>query len=452
MAVPMAVSAKGALMSANNRQDYGDGSLYQRCDKAKGCPPMERDADGKRYRPEHKCKGPWIGSLDVGWTERGVRKRVTVQARTEPKAKKRLRDLRLEYEATGEVADDRMTVKQWGDTYLALRLEEVRPNSYTAIRSAVRKWIVPTIGKKRLGDLKPSDIRAIEDAMYAAGSKTGHVHNVRSKLTGMLKRAEAEGHKVPPRVYTVKLPGRATSDRMPLTIEDTVKCLLEASNLEHGVRWLLALVYATRLEETLGLTEDALDFENKVIRLEWQLQRLPYADPKDRSKGFRTPRDYEYKQLHLAYHLVRPKTDEGRRDLPMHPLVEQALLRWLPQRPESKCANGIRLVFPDSRGLPKYHEDDRQEWWDLQKAAGVEHPGGKRFYHIHECRNFAATQIGETGASDIVITSLVGHTDIKTTRGYQVARADAQSAALGAVLGELRAAGWRNGPEESVQG
>lgn len=446
MAVSMAVSPKGSLMSADNRRGYREGSIYQRCDEKKGCPPLVL-VEGRKERPKHKCTGPWIGSFDAGWTERGTRRRPTVQAATEALVKKKLRDKMREYDRTGEVTSDRITVKQWGDEYLALRVTEVRPNSYAAIRTAVRKWIVPTVGRKRVADLTPADIRAIDTAMYAAGCKTGHVHDIRGKLVTMLRRAEAEGHRVSPRLYTVKRPGQVSSDRMPLTVEATVKCLLQASELEHGIRWVLALVYGARLEETLGLTEDALDFEAKIIRLDWQLQRVPYLDSKNHALGFRVPQDYEMTQLHRSYHLVRPKTQSSRRDLPMHPVIEDALRAWLPQRPESKCLNGARLVFPNARGLPKNDEEDRQEWWDLQEAAGVRHPKGERYYHIHECRNFAATQAGETDASDAAVTSLFGHASIKTTRGYQAARDEGRQSLVHTLVSDLQAAGWSDDGE-----
>lgn len=428
-------------------EDDREGIVYQRCEKRRGCPPAEVGEDGKRYRPKHDCKGTWVGALSTGnWTERGTRERIVVYGKTRKMAKNRIRDKALELNRTGIITNDKLTVRQWADEYLAIRVGDMRPNSYTATRGAL-KWVVKALGNKRLATLTPADIRALDNLQYAEGGRdgkgaaTGAVHDTRSKLYTMLRAAEAEGHRVPQNVYLVRLPGTAKNDRRPLTMEETVKCLLVASQLPHGIRWAIALVYGVRLEEALGLSEDVLDFDSKAIRLDWQKQSLPYLDPKDKAKGFRLPQDYETIQLYKGYHLVDPKTEKGARVLPMEESFEEALLRWLPQRPASRCLNGVSLVFPNARGLPKSDREDRDEWYAIQDAAGVRHPSG-RHYYVHECRNTAATRLGESKASDAVQTALMGHASIKTTHGYQTGEAEAMAAAVGTVLAEVRAAGW----------
>ena len=76
------------------------------------------------------------------------------------------------------------------------------------------------------------------------------------------------------------------------------------------------------------------------------------------------------------------------------------------------------LVFPAGDGRPLNDKSDRTEWWAIQGAASfvdgilgpvqVGHPAG-RYYHIHECRNVTATQLGEAGVDPVVIQSLLGH-------------------------------------------
>ena len=40
------------------------------------------------------------------------------------------------------------------------------------------------------------------------------------------------------------------------------------------------------------------------------------------------------------------------------------------------------------------------------------------FYHVHEARNLTATQLRDANVDPLVITSLLGHSDIATSRGY----------------------------------
>ena len=444
--------------------EYGEGSVYQRCEPAKGCPPIITDDEGNKLRdpdtgrflrPEHKCRGMWVGSLSKGWNANGKRRRIPVYGKTEALAYRRLKTKARELEETGQVVSDKVTVKTWAEKYLELRVEELRPNAFNAAASPIRKWIIPTIGQKRLGHLTAEDIRAVDRAQYnhrskryPNGLKSATADATRRQLYTMLRRAEAEGQRVPSLIYLVPRPGTDVSDRMPLTIEDTVKMLFISSTVPHGVRWLLALLYGPRQAEVLGLIRESLDFEAKEIRLEWQLQALPYVDNADKSLGFRLPRNYEVRHVDRAFHLVRPKSKKGIRILPMEPEVERALKAWIPKRPKSTCENDVGLLFslPDGKPLPDY--TDRREWWRLQEMAGVKHPGGERPYHIHECRNFAATELDRTNASENVVTSLLGHASSNTSRRYMRADAAAKSKAVGAVLAELRAAGWDEDAEE----
>ena len=439
------------------RRDYGSGSVFQRCETAKGCPPILLDDDGKKLRgedgrylrPEHKCRGMWVASVENGWTENLTRDKARVYAKTRPQVIRKLNDMQRQQETTGQIVSDRTTVKQWAETYLELRVEDLSPKGYNAAASPIRKWVIPTIGHRKLARLTADDIRAVDKAQYNLRSKrypnglsSSTADSTRRQLYTMLRRAEAEGHRVPGLVYLVPRPGAAESDRMPLTVEDTVKMLLLTSTMERGVRWLLALLYGARQGEVLGLTDEAVDFVNKEIHLEWQLQALPYIDNADKSRGFRTPRNYKSRHVHGAFHLVRPKTKKGFRVLPMDPAVEKALKAWMKVRPKPTCEDDVGLLFPLPDGTPMPDYTDRTEWGNLQKRAGVMHPGGKRLYHIHECRNYSATRLDAGGASDSVITSLLGHASINTSRRYIRADAAGKAAAVAAVLTELRDAGW----------
>lgn len=441
----------------SKRRDYGSGSIFQRCEKAKGCPPILLDADGKKIRdedgryvrPEHTCRGMWVGAIENGWTENLKRDKVRVYAKTEPAVKRKLRDMMVQKETTGQIVSTRTTVKVWAEKYLELRVDDLSPKAYNAAASPIRKWIIPTIGHRRLAQLTANDIRAIDNAQfnlrskrYPNGLSSSTADATRRVLYTMLRRAEAEGHRVPSLVYLVPRPGAAISDREPLTIEDTVKMLFATSPLPFGVRWLLALLYGARQGEVLGLIEETVDFDKKEIRLEWQLQALPYIDNANKSLGFRTPRNYKTRHVHESWHLVRPKSKKGFRVLPMDPAVEKALKAMMKRRPKSTCEDDVGLLFlqPDGTPIPDY--TDRREWIRLQKEAGVMHPGGKRPYHLHECRNFAATRLDANQASDTVITSLLGHASINTSRRYMRAESAGKAAAVAAVVAELRAAGW----------
>jgi integrase len=371
------------------RREYGTGSVYQ------------RSSDGR-----------WIGSVEAGWNPDGSRRRVTVSAKTEAEAKRRLRDKRNAIERDGLTdANPRVTVKQWADEWLTMRADNVRPATYTSDRSGAR-WIVRTIGRRKLADLTPADVRAVDRALVKDG-KAASSPRTHAVLRMMLKAAVAEGHQIPQRVLTVKAPPAPPSDRDALTVDQAIRVLDIASTLDDGSRWVAALLQGMRQGECLGLTWQAVDLEAKAIDVSWQLQPLPYVDRAQKALGFRVPRSYECRRLVGAWHLVRPKTQRGRRVIPIVPWMETALTGWRDVAPQSPHD----LVWPRLDGRPASDRDDTEEWHALQCAAGVGHPAG-RWFHLHEARNTTATLLLEAGIDPEVIKAILGHSSIVTSRSY----------------------------------
>lgn len=382
-------------MTERKRREYGSGGLYQRKD------------------------GLWVGTIEAGWTSAGTRRRLTVSDKTQAGAKRKLRDKRADLERGVVGVSERTTVKAWAHTYLAMRRRDLSPKGFNAAASPIRRWVVPTIGHKRLGQLTPGDVRAVADAQRAVGRQAGDTHRV---LMTMLRAAIAEGHPVPERVLHVKAPQAGRSDRQSMTVEEGLACIEVAATLPHGARWLFTLLYGQRQGECLGLTWDAIDldagpFGEAVI--EWQLQALPYDGDgrKDKNPGFRVPDGFEARHLVGAYHLIRPKTRAGYRVAPLLKPVRDALVTWRDIAP----ANPWGLVWPAVDGRPAKGTDDRDEWKGLQNVAGVGHPAG-RPYHVHECRNFAATMLLEADVPEHVITDLLGHSTLVTSLRYRTRR------------------------------
>ena len=390
-------------------------------------PPKEARRDyrtGSVYR--RAGDGLWIATIEAGYTATGGRRRITVSAKTEAEVKRKRRDKVKALEA-GEEAGGRVTIKAWADQYLAIRIRDLAPKAYNAAANPIRKWVIPTIGHRRLDELTPGDIRAVHDACRKAGRQAADAHRA---LHTMLNAAISEGHPVPPRVLKVKAPAPPKSDRAAMSIEEGLACLKAAGDLPHGSRWLFTLLYGQRQGECLGLTWDAVDLDAGAYGeavIEWQLQPLPYNVPRDRSSGFRVPDGYEARHLVDAYHLVRPKSRAGYRVAPLLEPVRDALLRWRDVAPASPHG----LVWPETNGRPMNDKHDRAEWWALQEAAGVHHPTRTRtvdgkavpgYYHVHECRNFAATMLLEAGVPEHVITDLLGHSSIVTSLRYRTVR------------------------------
>lgn len=380
------------------RRPYGTGGLSQRKD------------------------GMWVGTIEAGWTRDGKRRRVTVSSKDKAEAKRKLRDKRLEIEREGVTdVSARDTIKSWSETWLHIVERELKPNAYTATASAVRRWIIPTIGHRRFDSLTPAHVRAVGEAQARAGLTSSTRRRTHSVLMSLLKAAQAEGYPVPIRVLATKAPALSVNDRTNIPVTEALAILREASYLPHGSRWAAAFLQGLRQAEALGLTWANVDLERRLMTIDWQLQPLRYNKPRDRSSGFRIPDGYETRQVEGGLHLVRPKSGSGYRVIPMVEWMHAALTSWQPACPTSP----LGLVWPTPEGRPRYYKDDDAEWYALQRAADVHHPtrltkdGDPAPYTGHETRHTTATLLLEGHVDPAIIIAIMGHSAILTTRGYQ---------------------------------
>lgn len=392
----------------------------------------------RRKRPgstfQRKSDGRWMGTLQAGWKPNGRRNVIQVSsgkpgAAGEAEVNRKLDRLIAQVAANGAPIG-RTTVKAWADEWLGRRVNKVRPKAYATDRGAVTKWIVPTIGSRRLDDLRPADVRDVHAAILAA-AKPSTATRYHATLVKMLRDAMLEGHPVPPNVILTEGPGTSGSDREALPTEDAAAILaFAAEHLPHSTRWAAALLQGIRPSEALGLTWEAYDRVADGIDICWQLQALPYLVKGDPRAGFRVPANLEVRQLKGRLHLTRPKTAAGRRVIPKLPWFADAMEQWRKVAPPSPHG----LVWPALDGDPADSKADLAEWKALQATLGVSHPAG-RFYVVHETRHTTASLLVQAGVDRKVIEDILGQ--VKLVEAYlhtsTAQRADAM-AKVGAAL------------------
>ena len=83
-----------------------------------------------------------------------------------------------------------------------------------------------------------------------------------------------------------------------------------------------------RISEFCGLNAEDIDFEEHVIHVRWQLERVWVA-----KKGGKTNEKTGKPEGKLLNYIERPKTDNGIRDIPMLPDVEKAFKNVIKNRP-----------------------------------------------------------------------------------------------------------------------
>lgn len=392
----------------SKRRTRGDGGLYQRHDHAT-CPPaalVGHDEDGKPImeRPDHTCRGRWVGTIEV--IENGRRRRKSVYGRTMKEAKAKLDKANRE-KRDGTLVVASMQTGKWLDYWLDnIAARTLRPQTLRGYRSKVDTYLKPTLGHVRLTELAPDHIRGMHDSMRADGLAEASVRQAHAILKRALKVAVNEGKLGISPAERMESPGTETAKRPQLTLRQARAVLNAAGD---DLRWWLALFYGMRQGEVLGLRWEDIDLDRGMIRIEQSLQT-----------------DTDGKLI-----FGPPKSTASRRTIPVLPWIDARIrLHWLNEGQPT-----MGLVF-HNQGRPIQPKADWKAWRALLDAATVVPFAPVPYVALHSARNTAASLLEEAKVPDRLVAQILGHSQVQITHGYQQAELERASEAL-AALGRL---------------
>ncbi|APD18207.1 tyrosine integrase [Mycobacterium phage Hammy] len=422
-------------MVAKARRARGEGGLFQR-------------ADGK-----------WIGRVYVPGPD-GTRERRQVVRRHQADAIEALDKLKSEARA-GRLASSTYTVESWLKHWLDdIHRDNIKPGTLDDYRRTIRLHINPHIGRKRLDVLTSEDVLRMQRAVQKSSTRTAQIaHHV---LNRALKDACAWDAATRNVAAVVPTPKHRKVKRMGFASDVARHIIRTAAEVDErqgdapgmATRWAAAFLTGARQGELLGLTWDRVDLDGGTIDLGWQLQQLSQAHGCSQladgthscgrtrpgwcpERRWDLPHGFEYNVCHRSLCWTRPKTESGVR---LVPLVD-GLRDELRKLRASVHPGAHNLVWSYADGRPIAPRDDYTRWQGLLVEAGVRKAkaDGGAPVPLHQARNTTATLLLEAGVDAHVIQSIVGHSDVVTTRGYQHVDQSLQRAAL-SNLGDLLAA------------
>lgn len=415
----------------------------------------------------------WRGVVDIGFTADGRREQKYVHARTQRAAREKLEALKSEIREFGAPLDRQTTVAQWSEHWLeTVARRSYKPNALAATESFVRVWIVPTIGRKRVATVKPSDVREVLQAVQKAGRSTSTARRVYDCLSLMLESARRDGLASRNVADDVTKPAVRSKERGALTVEQGMGLLRAAADEPNGSRWWVTLLSGIRQGERLGAQLASLDLENGTLGIDWALDEISSEHgcgekatngswPCGKKRGascsdaqLKIPDGFEYRRLSGRLCLIRPKNGKPRSTPLIAPVVE-ALRRHV--EATAHLPNPHGLIWRHEDGSPFLPGEDQQAWRDLLFSAGVidaeqrkapreRAPGTVEPPTTHWARHTTATMLMELGVHPRIIAEIVGHLDERTQARYQhVSSPAAREAAemLGARFAEALERGAR---------
>lgn len=351
-----------------------------------------------------------------------------------------------EYQQGMSVAPERssLTVKDAVERWLANRKGDVRPRTLRGYKEAAiyitgpiirgtaqeryeysvasKKQpgveFLPVLANVRLQDLTTGDIRAWHKTIWA---EVGPYSANRAKmfLRTALSLAAEDFNIRPPAMPSLLGRGRPKAKKAILAPEQVAELLVAAqSDHERGIYISFPFLAGTRPSEQLGLLWSEVDFEKNLVRI--------CRTQSDRGELVETT-----------------KTEAGTREVPMGPMLRQALLEWRVRCP--RVAGELYRIFPGlgrqqawpkprlgAGGSLEYHNFLARIWRPFFKRTGIP------YVTPHSARHTYISTLQMRGVEIGLVAKMAGHSNPNVTLGHytQAVRggADAAIALEGAFL------------------
>lgn len=262
-------------------------------------------------------------------------------------------------------------------------------------RQHINLHIKPFVGGVKLGELSAPRVHAFLDQLRDAGRSLAMRRKVLTNLKTILSYAQSRGFVAQNVARSVRAPASRRDEvrEMRPGVEMPTKAELRAMIDNASPRWrgfiTTAIFTGMRASELRGLRWQDVDLDAGVIHVR---QR---AD----AWGIMAP----------------PKSKAGRRDIPLAPMVTNALREWRLACPKIE-SGALYLVFPNNLGRVESHSNIwKRVFCPLQVECGITRDDGKAKYGLHALRHAAASLFIEQGWTSKKVQTVIGHASIQMT-------------------------------------
>jgi len=371
------------------------------------------------YRAERKR---WEARITVGRKADGTPIRRTVVGRTRAEALERLDNLRRSTASRSDLPAE-MTTRRFMEHWITnvLPLAAIAQTTADGYARIAKLYVIPYVGRKRLDQLSPADVRSMLASLRGAGLAPNTQRQARSVLRRALRTALADG--LVTRNVAELVDGVRVGRQEGRTLTPQQARTLLTSAREYPYEALVAVLLSTgvRKGEALGLSWADLNLDATPLTL--SVQRSLKKD------------------LRGAVYVSEPKTTGSRRTIHLPGSLVDVLRRHrvaqAAQRLEFGAGWGghwapLDLVYTSSIGTPLDPDKVNKDVQAITQEAGL------GTWTPHELRHSAASILLATGTPLKVVSEMLGHSSIRVTAdvyGHLLEPARAEAAeAMGAAL------------------
>ena len=342
------------------------------------------------------------------WKSRGAQHSAWVVDYRDQAGKRRLKTFVTKKEADGWAVNARHEVKQGIHTPASVSVtvaeafdrwiahcdaEGLEYGTIVQRRQHLNLHIAPFIGREKLSTLTTPRVNQFDAELRTAGRSLAMRRKVITNLKTMLTFAQGQGLVAQnvARGIKIKTDKRSAPPKLKEGVDFPSKAEIRALLDNVSDRWraffAVAIFTGLRAPELRGLRWADVHLDTGTLTVS------------QRADAWRK--------------IGAPKTDAGKREIPLVPMAINALKQWRLECPASE----LDLVFPNNAGrVDSLPNIQRRVWEPLQIKCGLLDASGHPRYRFHSLRHAAASLfIAHLGWTPKRLQEVMGHASITMT-------------------------------------
>jgi integrase len=330
--------------------------------------------------------------------ELGKQRQKTLRSRSVQRAIAEAEEYRTQVRRGEVSAPSRLTVAEVAEEYFGVTAGlvasgERSQRTLDLYRQRFEKHIAPVVGSRRVQDVRAEHASAILRRQRESGLSAWTLSGTHTILSALFSFAVSRGYlSASPlaRLSRFEKPRQTTQREARRLSDDEIRRLCAAATPRYKAIVTTLAWTGLRVSEALGLRWEDIDFDQRELRVRFQLDE----------RG----------------NLKRPKTKAGVRSIPLLPILEQTLREHRKAQLRFGLASPDSLVFTTASGKPLDRHNIRNKGIVAAADKAALHPAGSTTITTHDLRRtFMSHLILGLGLDPVRVAKIAGHSSPSVT-------------------------------------